>query len=99
MKRTFFLASTKPGNDFPNPFSASESHHDGGDDMLSIMRKAIGQGRFAVSLHAEQRLKERGISLQQIRSIMMSETTEIIEVDHRSGRPYPTVLILGWGEW
>jgi len=64
--------------------------------MLDLIREAMRQGRFAVSLHAEQRMRERGITFRQIRNIIMAEDVEIIEIDHRPGRPYPTVLMVGW---
>lgn len=51
-------------------------------------------GEISYRLHALQQMFDRGISRAEVRRVI--ESGEVIEADHRIGRPLPTRLLLGW---
>ena len=49
--------------------------------------------RLIFRVHAIQRMAQRGISVEDVRSIL--ETGQVIE-DYPNDFPYPSALVLGW---
>lgn len=51
-------------------------------------------GQITYRLHALQQMFDRGINRADVRGVIQS--SEVIEASHRTGRPLPTRLLLGW---
>jgi hypothetical protein len=66
-------------------------------DLLNAIRQAIRSGSYGFTRHALWRMEQRGISRQDLESVVLAETAEIIE-DYPDDQRGASCLILGWDE-
>lgn len=59
------------------------------------LRSAIKNGKIEWQRHVLERMMERGISRDTVKSVLLSG--EIIE-DYPDDKPYPSALFLGWAK-
>ena len=65
----------------------------GADDFLNRIRRAFAEGRYVVRLHARVRMRERGITDEEVFNTIMHG--DVIEY-YPDAEPYPACLILGF---
>lgn len=59
------------------------------------LKTAIENGRIEWQKHALERMMERGVSREIVKSVLL--TGEVIE-DYPDDKPYPSALFIGWHE-
>ena len=61
-------------------------------DLVELIKSAVRDGRFVVSVHARQRLAERNVRLWQIESAL--DEAKVIE-DRPDDDPNPSIVVEG----
>lgn len=62
---------------------------------IKALHTAVKTGQIEWQRHSFERMMERGISREAVKSVLVNG--EIIE-DYPSNRPYPSALFLGWNQ-
>lgn len=59
---------------------------------LTHMQSLVRKGRYRITLHAQKRMDQRGITLEELKDVIYHG--EVIE-EYPEDRPYPSCLIMG----